>query len=137
MRQHTTMLEPDWSLTFGKVPEIEVRFLQESGGHLYVLGISHSDIRVGDRLRSVYRYAPGSMDDRQQLATLSLKVASIAAFHNHLNRVPANMTAALLLSGDYAPLLHLVERLNWVDTYGSYHQWSERVATMPRLTLSQ
>jgi hypothetical protein len=131
------MLEPDWSLAFGKTPEIEIRFLRETNAHLYVLGISHSDIRVGDRLKSVYRYAPGTQDDREQLATLSLTVESIAAFHNHLNRVPADMTTALLLSGDYAPLLYLVERLDWVNAQGTYHQWSDRVTTMPRLTLAQ
>lgn len=140
MKQQTTHLEPDWSMDFGKVPEVEIRLVQTQHEGLYVLGITHSDVRVGDKFRGVYKYAPGhpmTHASRTSLMSVDLCVKTITSFHNRLNRIPAHMNVGLELAGDDTALLHLLHEECWTQSDNQYHQWAERVEDTVKLTLSR
>lgn len=135
-----TVLQPDWGVAFGRAPEIELRVVSERPGGLYILGITHSSVRLGDIFRGVYRYQPRQVvpqDTRLQLAKVMLRVKSIAAFHNQLNRIPAHNTVGIEATGDYMDLLHLLHEECWYDGDGQFHQWAEHVEQATKITLSR
>lgn len=140
IRNQITHLEPDWSLAFGTRPEIELRWVEERGDHLYVLGIVHSDISVGDKLTQVQHYAPQAVladATPHTIAHVALRVKTITAFHNNLNRVPSDQTAGLILSGEWQGLTACLTQLGWQHQPGQYHQWCERVEDALKLTLAR
>lgn len=135
-----TILEPDWGVAFGKVPEIELRVVSEKRKMLHVLGITHSNVRLGDTFRCVYKYQAHQVvqqDKRLHLADVVLRVKTITSFHNQLNRIPAHMTVGMELSGEYMDLLHFLHEECWHRGNGQFHQWADRVEKATKITLSR
>jgi len=140
MQQQTIFLEPDWDLDFGKPPQFELRFVQARTVGLYILGIAHSSIQIGDRFRRVDWYHPQrvpSTRDGMSLAGVRLRVVSLTSFHNVLNRVPAGMNVGIEFSGDATPLLNVLDEQGWLYSAGQYHQWVDQVVAMPKLILTR
>lgn len=136
-----TYLEPDWSLSFGTEPEIEIRWVEVQGDNLYVLGIVHSDISVGDKFTSIHQYAPAQvLEDAKPhiVGKVALRVETITAFHNTLNRIPSDQTAGLILSGNWEPLVQSLTELGWEEHAPlQFHQWQDRVENTKKLTLAR
>lgn len=133
-------LEPDWGVDIDKKPQLEIRYVERRADGLYVLGISHSGIKVGDRFTCLLRFDPSTnVQDRlgDEIAGVSLRVESIMAYHNQLNRVNANMTAALFLSGDAAPLQAALNSLGWSGDGKNHHQWNDTVSDNDKLILTR
>ncbi|MEO0597378.1 MAG: hypothetical protein AAF126_14820 [Chloroflexota bacterium] len=138
MVQHIT-LEPDWGFDIGKTPQFEVRFVEKHEDYIFVLGISHSGIKVGDRFKVLRRFNPQeNIQDRigDDLVHISLRVAEIHAYHNQLNRINADMTAALHLVGDAESLQATLDDLGWTGDGRNHHQWNERVSDNDKLILT-
>lgn len=135
-----TILEPDWSVAFGKAPEVELRFVEEQADSLYLLGITYSDIRVGDTFRSIFKYPPQALagaETRTRLAGVVLRVKTITSFHNKLNRIPADMTVGLEVVGQYDDLFLLLSEDCWHYSNGQFHQWPDAVEAASKLTLAR
>lgn len=140
MRQATVVLEPDWGLDFGKPPQFEIRMIQEQDGALFVLGVAHSSIKVGDRFHTLQQVPAQQIPDEHHgnaLTTVHLRVKSITAFHNALNRANAGMTVALVLTGEWSTLPAVLQAEGWTYAAGQYHQWADAVEMMPKLLLSR
>jgi|GEM_PF-7078259 len=140
MSQETIMLEPDWGIDFGKPPQLEIRFVEVRDDILYVLGVSHSSIKVGDRFRILRQFEPqANVQDTigNHLAKLDLRVKSITAYHNQLNRVNADMTAGLELTGKWDNLLPVLEKIGWTQSESAGHQWRDTVTESEKLILTK
>jgi len=140
MTQNVIELEPDWGISFGKSPELEIRFVEVRDSVLYALGITHSSIKIGDIFKVVNQYAAGHLVDEfsaQQVGAVNLRVKTITSFHNVLNRIPANMTVGIEFDGDWASLIEILMENDWSCDCDCCHQWSEEVLDMIKLTLSR
>lgn len=138
MQQQTIFLEPDWDLDFGKSPQLEMRLVQITDNGVYVLGIAHSSIQIGDTFRRVQWFHPQQVPGKRngvEVARLRLEVVSLMAFHNALNRAPAGMNVGVEFVGDAAPLYDALEEQGWVYHERQYHNWADQVIEMPKLML--
>ena len=141
LRKQKTPLDLDWSLAVGTVPEMELRWVEVQGDDVYVLGIAHSDISVGDTFTHIHQYAPNQvLQDAAPhfIDHINLHVETITAFHNQLNRISSGQSAGLLLSGHWAPLVQSLTVLGW-DEHAprQFHQWQDRLEHTTKLTLSR
>ncbi len=117
-----------------------MRFVQMTSSGVYVLGVAHSSIQVGDRFHRVKWFPPREVPDAhsgQSLARVRLKVVSMTAFHNVINRAHAAMNVGIEFEGDGLPLLNALDEQGWCYDQGQYHQWAERVDAMPKLVLTR
>lgn len=140
MKRKTMTLEHDWGIDFGKPPQIEVRLLEVQGNNLYLIGITHSTIKIGDIFTKICLYsARQNPDDTicDAPETISLKVRSISAFHNSLSQANADMTVAMVLQGDTIPLTDMVDMLDWTFDNGQYHQWTDTLAEATKMILTK
>jgi len=128
MTLNHTHLEPDWGFDFGKSPQFEIRFVEMRDDVLYVLGVAHSSIKLNDKFSLLLQFPPQTSIQEmlgETVLKLSLKVKSITAYHNRLNRINADMSAALELTGEWTGLLAQLKSLGWsTDTLNS-HQWRD------------
>ncbi|MGJ3237161.1 MAG: hypothetical protein ACFE0Q_00500 [Anaerolineae bacterium] len=120
MRKNVT-LEPDWGADFGQPPKFEIQEVKVCETSVYVSGIAHSAIKVGDRFRMVQALIP----ETNTLMIINLRVRAIKAYHNILNRLNAHMVAELELTGDSTSLLALLKQQGWVVTAPNQHQHDE------------
>lgn len=134
------MLEPDWGMDIGKIPQFEIRHIEVRDTILYVLGVAHSSIKIGDRFTKVTRFAPQTNTQDaigDDIATINVKVQTITAYHNHLNRIHADMTAGLELVGVWNTLLDNLEDIGWDTDKINSHQWQEQMLDSEKLILSK
>lgn len=139
MAQHIT-LEPDWGFDIGKTPQFEIRYVEQRERFIFVLGISHSGIKVGDRFKVLRRFDPqDNIQDRmgEDVVHITLRVDAIHAYHNQLNRINADMTAALHLVGDGDSLQTALDDLGWTGDGRNHHQWNTRVSDNHKLILTR
>jgi hypothetical protein len=140
MRQNQVILEPNWGLDSGQPPQLEMRFIKRRAGQLYVLGITHSAIALGDTFTKICQYAPHEnpqVNAGQALDSVRLKIVSITAYHNQLNRANVDMTVGVLLKGDTYPLLARLGAQNWTNADGQYHQWRDTITATHKLILTR
>lgn len=140
MSKNKTILEPDWGFDICKFPQFEIRHIDVRRDTLFVLGVAHSAIKVGDRFTNISRFAPQeNTQDRigNLLITVNLKVASITAYHQTLNRINADMTAGLELTGNRENILETFHRNGWTIESDKGHQWHESVLESEKLILTQ
>ena len=139
MKRKTMTLEPDWGIDFGKPPQIEVRLVEVQGNNLYVIGITHSTIKVGDIFTKICIYsARQNPEDTicDAPETISLKVRSISAYHNSLSQVNTDMTVGMVLQGDATPLTEMIDLLDWTFDAGQYHQWTDKLSEATKMILT-
>jgi len=117
-----------------------MRFIKRRAGQLYVLGITHSAIALGDTFTKICQYAPHEnpqVNAGQALDSVRLKIVSITAYHNQLNRANVDMTVGVLLKGDTYPLLARLGAQNWTNADGQYHQWRDTITATHKLILTR
>lgn len=133
-------LEPDWGYDFGKSPQFEIRYVEEQGDSLYVLGISHSAIKLRDTFTAITRFDPqANPQDRlgETVAEVTLRVQSIMAYHTSLNRLNADMSAGLMLTGDWDGLLDILHDNGWSTSETDSHQWRDTLDQTEKLILTR
>lgn len=140
MKRQIKMVEPDWGIDFGKPPQIEVRLVEVQGNNLYIIGITHSTIKVGDIFTKICLYsARQNPDDTicDAPETINLKVRSISAYRNSLRQVNADMTVGMVLQGDTEPLTEMIDMLDWTQDNGQYHQWTDTISEATKMILTK
>ncbi|MGB7339651.1 MAG: hypothetical protein WBC91_12225 [Phototrophicaceae bacterium] len=140
MKKKKIMIEPDWGMDIGKIPQFEIRHIEVRDTLLYVLGVAHSAIKIGDRFNKVIRFAPQTNTQDalgDEIANINVKVQTITAYHKHLNRINTDMTAGLELVGVWDTLLDALTDAGWVTDYINSHQWREYVLDSEKLILTK
>lgn len=112
MPRNNMILEPDWGIDFGKMPQFEIRYLEKRRETLYVDGMAHSAIQIGDVFKLLMPLG-SETGVNAAVTTLELKVESITAYHTSLNRINAEMRAGLIMSGACDTLFQALRAAGW------------------------
>lgn len=140
MTHKTIKLEPDWGVDFGQSPQLEIRHIEDRKGRLYILGVSHSAIKIGDKLKTLQcfpTYANPQDVIGIDLMTLNLRVISITAYYRQLNRINAGMTVGIELEGNWSNLFSVLCEHGWTMDNNKSHQWCDNLLKTEKLILTR